>query len=194
MIGYNAEGTAIAGTYVQTAKVLDNLYTKGDADADEADLGVSYNDTGIKVSLWAPTAQQVTLNVFDASKSEISSVVMTEDSHTGIWSYQADASLDRMFYQFELSVYHHQNKALETLITTDPYSIGLSTNGDYSQFVNLTDSDLMPDGWESQTVTSASNYEDAVIYEGHIRDFSALDESTDEANRGKYLALSLIHI
>ena len=190
LIGYNAEGTAIAGTYVQTAKVLDNLYTKGDADADEADLGVSYNDTGIKVSLWAPTAQQVTLNVFDASKSEISSVVMTEDSHTGIWSYQADASLDRMFYQFELSVYHHQNKALETLITTDPYSIGLSTNGDYSQFVNLTDSDLMPDGWESQTVTSASNYEDAVIYEGHIRDFSALDESTDEANRGKYLAFT----
>ena len=190
LIGYNAEGTAIAGTYVQTAKVLDNLYTKGDADADEADLGVSYNDAGIKVSLWAPTAQQVTINVFDENKSETSSAVMTEDSHTGIWSYQGDASLDRMFYQFELSVYHHQNKALETLVTTDPYSVGLSTNGDYSQFVNLADSDLMPDGWEGQTVSSASNYEDAVIYEGHIRDFSALDESTDEANRGKYLAFT----
>ena len=190
LIGYNAEGTAIAGTYVQTAKVLDDLYTKGDADADEANLGVNYNDAGIKASVWAPTAQNVTINIFDATKNKTSSAVMTEDSNTGIWSYQGNASLNRMFYQFELSVYHHQNKALETLITTDPYSIGLSTNGDYSQFVNLADSDLMPDGWESQTVTSASNYEDAVIYEGHIRDFSALDESTDEANRGKYLAFT----
>ena len=190
LIGYNAEGAAIAGTYVQTAKVLDSLYTKGEADADEADLGVSYNDAGINVSLWAPTAQQVTINIFDSSKSKLSSAVMTEDSQTGIWSYQGDISVDRMFYQFELSVYHHQNQTIETLVTTDPYSVGLSTNGDYSQFVNLSDSDLMPDGWDNHTIVSANNYEDAVIYEGHIRDFSALDESTDAANRGKYLAFT----
>ena len=190
LVGYNSEDKAIAGTYVQTPKVLDNLYTQGDADADEANLGLSYNSTGISVALWAPTAQSVSINMYDANKSKLTSAVMSEDTDTGIWSYQGDASLDRMFYQFELSVYHHQNQLVETLTTTDPYSVGLSTNGDYSQFVNLADSELMPDGWDTEQVLSTKSYEDAVIYEAHIRDFSALDESTDEANRGKYLAFT----
>ena len=190
LVGYNSEGQAVAGTYLQTAKVLDALYTLAEADANEADLGLSYSSDGINAALWAPTAQSVTINVYDANKTKLTSAVMTQDSHSGIWSYQGDASLDRLFYQFELSVYHFQNQAIETLTTTDPYSVGLSTNGDYSQFVNLADPELMPDGWDTEQVASNKPYEDAVIYEAHIRDFSALDESTDEANRGKYLAFT----
>ena len=190
LVGYNNEGKAIAATYVQAAKVLDDIYTKGDADADEATLGVTYNAEGVNVAVWAPTAQSVHLKVYDTNKNETASHAMVEDANSGVWSYEGDANLDRQFYRFELSVYHYQNKNLETLLTSDPYSVGLSTNGDYSQFVDLTDSDLMPDGWQDHRVVAAGNYEDAVIYEGHIRDFSALDESTDEANRGKYLAFT----
>ncbi|MEW6982425.1 alpha-1,6-glucosidase domain-containing protein [Colwelliaceae bacterium 6471] len=190
LVGYNAEGKAIAATFVQNANVLDDLYTQGDDDADEAKLGVSYQNGAIDLALWAPTAQSVTVNIFDTDKNKISSAAMTENATSGVWSYQGDASLDRMFYQFELSVYHYQSKAIETLVTTDPYSVGLSTNGDYSQFVNLGDSDLMPDGWEGHEVATIENYEDAVIYEGHIRDFSAMDESTSEENRGKFLAFT----
>jgi len=190
LVGYNAEGKAIAATYVQADKVLDDLYTKGEADADEAKLGVSYDNGAIDVAVWAPTAQSVTLKVYDADKNETGSHAMTEDGNTGVWSYQGDASLDRQFYRFEVSVYHYQNKAMETLLVTDPYSVSLSTNGDYSQFVNLADTDLMPDGWEGHDVTPAGNYEDAVIYEGHIRDFSAWDESVSSENRGKYLAFT----
>lgn len=190
LVGYNSEGKAIAATYVQTAKALDDVYTKGEADADEATLGVTYDNENINVAVWAPTAQSVTLKVYDADKKETASQAMTEDANTGVWSYQGDASLDRQFYRFELSVYHYQSKQLETLLTSDPYSVGLSTNGDYSQFVDLTDIELMPEGWQDHNVVAAGNYEDAVIYEGHIRDFSALDESTDAENRGKYLAFT----
>lgn len=190
LVGYNAEDKAIAATYVQAAKVLDDIYTKNEADADEVNLGVSYDNGNIAIAVWAPTAQSVTLKVYDANKAETASLAMVEDSATGVWSYQGDSSLDRMFYRFELAVYHYQNKAMETLLTTDPYSVGLSTNGDYSQFVNLTDNDLMPDGWADHDVVAAGNYEDAVIYEAHIRDFSALDESVSSENRGKYLAFT----
>ena len=190
LVGYNSDGKAVAATYVQTAKALDDIYTKGDTDADEATLGVMYDAENISVAVWAPTAQSIALKVYDADKKETASHAMTEDTNTGVWSYQGNASLDRQFYQFELSVYHYQSKEQETLLTSDPYSVGLSTNGDYSQFVNLADDDLMPDGWLEQNVVAAGNYEDAVIYEGHIRDFSALDESTDAANRGKYLAFT----
>ncbi len=52
-----------AASYVQAAKVLDNLYTNADADADEATLGVSYEGDAVKVALWAPTAQSVALKL-----------------------------------------------------------------------------------------------------------------------------------
>lgn len=190
LAAYDTDGNTLAATYVQADKVLDAIYTSGDNDADEANLGVSYLNGEISVSVWAPTAQSVSLHVFDAAKNATASHAMTEDTATGIWRYTGSNSLDRAFYQFEVSVYHYQSHQIETLMVTDPHSVSLSTNGEYSQFVNLTDSDLMPAGWESQMVTPAGNYEDAVIYEGHIRDFSVMDESTSTANRGKYLAFT----
>jgi len=190
LVGYGAEGQAVAASYVQADLILDVLYTQGENDADEATLGVVYEGGEVSVSVWSPTAQSVTLKVFDADKSDVSSHNMTEDAMTGIWSYSGDSSLDRQFYRFELNLYHHQNKAIEVIESTDPYSVSLSTNGEYSQFVNLNDSDLQPDGWDGHSVATIENYEDAVIYEGHIRDFSAQDESTTVENRGKFLAFT----
>ena len=187
---YDAE-SAVAATYVQYAKVLDDIYTKGDNDANEASLGPIYNDDGsITAAVWAPTAQSVTLNLYDDAKNLTGSQAMTEDAATGIWSYTGDSALDRTFYTYELTVYHHQNNAIETITSTDPYSVSLSTNGMHSQFVNLNDEDLKPVGWDGHTVPTIMDPEDAVIYEGHVRDFSARDMSTSEANRGKYLAFT----
>lgn len=187
---YDADGNAFAATYVQAAKVLDDLYTSGDNDANEADLGILYDGDVITAKLWAPTAQSVVLNVYDADKNLVSANAMTEDAATGIWTFDGTAALDRMFYRYEVTVYHSQNNAIETIETSDPYSVSLSTNGIYSQFVNLADDDLKPEGWEGHSIPTVENYEDAVIYEGHVRDFSVLDTSTTEANRGKYLAFT----
>lgn len=189
LAAYNDDGAYVA-TYVQAAKVLDDLYTKGEADADEAALGLIYSEGAISANLWAPTAQNVMLNIYDANKDLVSSNQMTEDNVTGIWSFAGDATLDRQFYRYDLTVYHSQNNAIETIWATDPYSVGLSTNGLYSQFVNLVDADLKPEGWDEQSVPVIVDPEDAVIYEGHVRDFSARDNSTSEVNRGKYLAFT----
>ncbi|MDN3651614.1 DUF3372 domain-containing protein [Thalassotalea ponticola] len=190
LVGYNSDGETVAASNVQADKVLDFLYTMGDMDADEAQLGVNYDNGMIDVALWAPTAQSVVLKVYDSSKIEIGSYPMVEDTMTGIWHHTADLSIDRAFYRYEVRVYHPQNKMIETLLVTDPYSVSLSTNGEYSQFVNLEDSELYPDGWMEHTVPTIADVEDAVIYEAHIRDFSALDQSVSEQNRGKYLAFS----
>lgn len=185
----DVDGLPVAATHVQTAKVLDALYTRGAADADEATLGVTYNGMDVTTSLWAPTAQDVKLKVYDASKNLISTEQMTEDPATGIWSFTG-SNLDRQFYRFELTEYHPKTDKIETVEATDPYSVSLSTNGDYSQFVNLDDADLKPAGWDTQVVPTVANPEDAVFYEGHIRDFSALDQSTTAENRGKYMAFT----
>ncbi len=192
LAGYNSEGTLVSATYVQTPNVLDALYTSGDNDANEAQLGAVYNDDDtITVSLWAPTAQDVNLLLYGSDKVLASTIAMAEDTDTGIWSYTGSTSeLDRVLYRFGLTVYHYDTNAIEELWSTDPYSVSLAMNGRFSQFVNLDDTDLLPDGWSTQTIPTIENPEDAVIYEGHIRDFSVRDESTSAANRGKYLAFT----
>ncbi|WP_337841537.1 pullulanase-type alpha-1,6-glucosidase [Rheinheimera sp.] len=190
LAAYDAENTLTAASYVQVARVLDDLYTKGPNDADEATLGLSY-DSSIKTSLWAPTARDVKLKVYNAQKVLTATQAMTLDSASGIWSYTgAKSSLDRQFYRFEITVYHPATKKVETYETTDPYSVSLALNGRYSQFVNLSDADLKPTGWDGHEVPEVTNPEDSVIYEGHIRDFSIRDNSVSAANRGKYLAFT----
>ncbi|MFC6440847.1 alpha-1,6-glucosidase domain-containing protein [Bowmanella sp. JS7-9] len=190
LAGYNADDELVAATNVQMPLALDAVYTAGEADADEASLGPVYNEDGsVTAALWAPTAQSVTLKVYNADKTLNASHTMTEDSASGIWSYTG-SDVDRAWYRYEITVYHPASGKLETLEVTDPYSVSLSTNSRFSQFVNLADEDLKPAGWDEQTIPTIANPEDAVIYEGHIRDFSAMDSSTTQANRGKYLAFT----
>lgn len=183
----------ISATYVQSAKALDAIYTFGADDADEVtDLGVTYNGDVISVKAWAPTAKALKLKVYAANKSLIATHDMNYDDKTGVWSYATteNESYDRHFYRFSVEVYHPVSKAVVTTEATDPYSVNTSTNGRYSQFVNLSDDDLKPTNWDSHTIPTVKNIEDATILETHIRDFSIFDTTTSVSNRGKYMAFT----
>ncbi|MGB6141031.1 MAG: alpha-1,6-glucosidase domain-containing protein [Pseudoalteromonas rhizosphaerae] len=188
--GYDAEGKLLEASFVQTAKALDALYTQGENDANEAMLGVHYNNNAIDVSVWAPTASNMMLNVFDADKAQVHSTAMTLDSNTGIWSVSLDSKYDRHYYRYAFDVYHPTTQAIESLWSTDPYSLNVSSNGLYSQLINLNDDDTKPQGWDERSVPTITNPEDAIIYEGHVRDFSIRDTSVSAANQGKYLAFT----
>lgn len=190
LAAYGSHNELLEATWVQAAKVLDDLYTKGDNDADEASLGLIYEGGNITAKVWAPTARSVNLKVYNASKTLTATHAMTADSETGIWSYAGSSALDRQFYRYEVTVYHPQTRNVETTEATDPYSLSVSTNGRYSQFVNLDDDDLKPAGWDDRTIPTVAKPEDIVIYEGHVRDFSIRDQSVSAANRGKYLAFT----
>jgi pullulanase len=190
LAAYDSKNVLLDATWVQAAKVLDDLYTKADNDADEASLGGIYEGGNITAKVWAPTARSVNLKVYNASKTLTATHAMTADSETGIWSYAGSSALDRQFYRYEVTVYHPQTRKVETTEATDPYSLSVSTNGRYSQFVNLDDDDLKPAGWDDRTVPTVAKPEDIVIYEGHVRDFSIRDQSVTAANRGKYLAFT----
>lgn len=191
LASYDSSNKLIAASYVQTAKAIDDLYTKGDNDANEAVLGIQYDANNITSSVWAPTARSVALKVYDQNKALISTNPMVQNATTGVWQFSGSkASLDRKFYRFEVQVYHPLTKKVETVEATDPYSLNVSTNGRFSQFVNLADADTKPANWDSHTVPTIANPEDAIIYEGHIRDFSVMDETVTAANRGKYLAFT----
>lgn len=189
-------GMQLYGTQLQTARVLDDVYTSGEADADEAELGPVYENGSINVSLWAPTAQNVQLRVFEQISNSgtlglLGTFDMSLDANTGIWSASgSESNWDRKYYRFRVNVFNAQTGDMQLLEVQDPYSVSAYFNGTHSQFVNLNDEDLKPAGWDTQVVPTVASPEAAVIYEGHIRDFSIRDASTSEANRGKYLAFT----
>lgn len=178
-------------TRIQLAHVLDALYTAGANDADEAKLGVSY-DNGVGVSVWAPTAQNVELRIYSGDPLRVADTkAMTWDNNTGIWSVKGTATeLDRKFYRFRVTTYNPVTKKVQRLEVTDPNSISLSTNGRHSQFVNFNDADLKPAGWDGHAIPDVAAPESMAIYEAHIRDFSINDQSTTVAYRGKYMAFT----
>ncbi len=190
---YNGSGSRIDATGVQIQGVLDDLYA---ASATTQTLGVSYSGAIPTVRLWAPTAKSVSLRRFaNSTTSTYTDHPMTLDPNSGVWSITGDASWDRQFYLFAVEVYVPSLDAVVTNLVTDPYAVSLSQDGAAandvrSQFVNLNDADLKPAGWDTLSKPALVNPEDIVIYEVHIRDFSAHDSTVAPTDRGTYRAFT----
>jgi pullulanase-type alpha-1,6-glucosidase len=183
-IARKSDGSVFAATQVQTAWAIDALW------AYSGPLGVAFDTPNTPtVRLWAPTAQAVKLHVADATKTEIAAVDMTEDA-TGVWSATGPDTWYGKYYRFELTVYHPSTGNIEHPTVTDPYAVNLDTNGLWAQFIDLSDPATKPPTWDALTKPALAAPEDIVVYEGHIRDFSALDSTVSAANRGKYLAFT----
>jgi pullulanase-type alpha-1,6-glucosidase len=181
-------------SYVQSPIILDYLYTAGQKDADEYGQFGAYDDYGTTIfSLWAPTARKVSVHLFDKDKAPLKSeaLVMQEDPKTGIWLAKTDDASQGTFYQYEIEIYHPQTQQIETVRVTDPYSLSLSVNSEFSQVVSLNSKNTMPEGWSQHAIVEVASPESMVLYETHIRDFSALDSSlSNKAVAGKYGAFS----
>ena len=194
VISHDTELLPPKGTYLQTAAVIDTLYTLGEADANEVtDLGAVITEKNVQFKLWAPTAKTVSVLLFEQDKTPMVThkLLMVEDTETGVWFVKTDKSFANKYYQYQINIYHPASKQIETLITTDPYSLSLSTNSEYSHVIDLDDSKNKPNGWNSQQDVLVENPEDNIFYETHIRDFSAHDPQLSSPKvRGKYAAFS----
>ena len=194
IVGEDSDGNQV-GTQLQLAGVLDDLYTAGAEDADEATLGPMYAGGTITASVWAPTAQDVKLRLYDTRADGAlvfnADLDMNRDADTGIWSLSGSVGeWDRRYYRFVVTAYHPSEGAVLVREARDPYSVSAYTGSLASQFVDVNAAELKPDGWDAERDLAPLAPEEAVIYEGHIRDFSARDESTPAAHRGKYLAFT----
>jgi len=179
-VARKADGAVLEATQLQTALALDALY------AYAGPLGVTFSAGAPTFALWAPTAQAVTLEVSDADKTPLATVPLTEGA-SGVWSHAGPAAWYGKFYRYHLQVYHPLTGRVETVVATDPYAVSLSTNGLHAQAVDLADPALAPPGWAALAKPALAAPEDVVIYESHVRDFSASDATVDAGRRGKYL-------
>ena len=150
------------------------------------DLGANYSKSSTTFKVWAPTASNVILKRYKTgSDSESGAAVigttdMTKGSQ-GIWSATVSGDLAGTYYTYLVTVNG------TTKETVDIYAKSTGVNGMRGMVIDLDATD--PDGWDNDTRVSCKNQTDAVIWEAHVRDFSASSDSGMK-NKGKYLAFT----
>ncbi|MCX5139828.1 pullulanase-type alpha-1,6-glucosidase [Streptomyces sp. NBC_00338] len=174
-----ANGALLAATGVQSAGVLDDLYgTK----AAGASLGPVFRHGTPTLSVWAPTARTVSLELDGRT------VPMRRDDRTGVWSVTGKKSWNGKPYRYVVDVFAPTVQKLVTNKVTDPYSTALTTDSARSLVVDLDDGRLAPRGWDGLRKPAAVPLRDAQIQELQIRDFSIADPTSKHP--GEYLAFT----
>ena len=183
-VALDARDHVLTATQLQLGGVLDQEF------AYEGHLGLALGK-GSLVKLWAPTAQSISLNIYERNKTLRVSLPMHE--HHGVWSAPLQESWVRegLLYRFALQVYHPISHRIESYEVTDPYAVSGSSNGAWSQLLDLDDPLLKPVGWDSLRLAAIPQPTDHVYYELHIRDFSSRDLSVPPHWRGSYRAFTL---
>lgn len=171
-----ANGAVLAATGVQLAGVLDDLYTTG------AQLGPVFKDGRPTLSVWAPTAQQVALELDGRT------VAMRRDDATGVWSVRGERGWTGKRYRYAVTVWAPSTAQVVRNLVTDPYSTALTTDSAYSLAVDLADPKLAPAGWRELKKPAPVPFTSAQIQELHIRDFSVADRTS--THPGQYLAFT----
>ncbi|MFJ3923861.1 pullulanase-type alpha-1,6-glucosidase [Streptomyces sp. NPDC090022] len=169
-------GAVLAATGVQLAGVLDDLY------ATTAALGPVFKDGRPTLSVWAPTAQQVTLELDGRS------VAMRRDDTTGVWSVRGERSWTGKPYRYAVTVWAPSTRQVVRNLVTDPYSTALTTDSTHSLAVDLADPHLAPPGWRDLRKPAPVPFTAAQIQELHVRDFSVADRTS--RHPGRYLAFT----
>ena len=168
-----------ASTYSEMS-ALDAYAYSGD------DLGATYSKTSTTFKVWAPTASSVKLKRYKTgSDSEsgagvIGTTNMTSQSQ-GIWSVTISGDLAGTYYTYLVTV------SGTTYETNDIYAKTTGVNGQRAMVIDLDSTD--PEGWSSDHRVTCENQTDAIIWEAHVRDFSASSDS-GMTNKGKFLAFT----
>jgi pullulanase len=183
-----ADGTVLASTRLQVAGALDDLYAGA---GKVADLGVSVDQRHTAFKLWAPTAQQVAVCIYDSGSARASSIEpMQLDAAIGVWRAAKPLDLSGKYYKYVVDVVVDGMGVVRNLVT-DPYSVSLTTESKRSYVADLAAPALKPAGWDrTPAPQSVKALTDMVVYELHVRDFSINDSTVSRAHRGKYAAFS----
>ena len=153
----------------------------------DSDLGATWNESGTTFKVWAPTAEAVSVKLYDLSDKVYTArertYPMTAGAN-GTWAVTIDGDLNGVYYNYLVTVDG------ETVEAVDPYARTPGVNGEIGMVIDLVSTN--PAGWASDVnPNKITSYTDAVIYELHVRDFS-IDGSSgvSKTNRGKYLAFT----
>jgi len=180
----DAASAPLDATGVQLQGAIDDLY------AYDGPLGADFGRDGeVTLRVWAPTARDVTLILYDSPRGDDAREerAMTLDPATGVWSARG-IDLDGKFYNYAVTVFNPTTGKVSTNVASDPYARSLAADGRRAHVCDASKDELKPAGWDALEKPPFTHPVDCSIYELHVRDFSALDETVSERARGKYAA------
>ena len=145
------------------------------------DLGAVIDGAETCFKLWAPTASAVVLNLFESGDGgEAYEHVALTRGEQGVWSARVPCG-HGTYYTYSVTT------SLGTQEAVDPYARTVGVNGNRGMVVDLSATD--PEGFgEDQYFAKLEAYNEAVIWEVHVRDFS--NRIADSRWPGKYLAFT----
>ncbi len=184
----DAAGRVLDATAVQLAGALDDLYANA---AQASDLGITATATLARLRLWAPTARNVSVCVFENAESIAATLgPMQRDADTGIWTATLSGDHVNQYAIYLVDVFVRGIGIVRNRVT-DPYSLSLNADSRRSWIGSLDAADTKPADWDGdRSPAPIEAVTDMQIYELHLRDFSVNDGSVAAAHRGKYLAFT----
>ncbi|QVK17618.1 type I pullulanase [Mycoplasmatota bacterium] len=158
---------------------------------DGDDLGAIYTQNATKFKVWAPTASKVEVVLYDTGDyrnglitdtfepTDLKDVLEMNRSEKGTWSLKVNEDLNGVYYTYKVTF------GTRSVEAVDPYAKAVGVNGHRGMVVDLEGTN--PERW-LEDKPEFINYNDAIIYELHIRDLS-IHSSSNIQNKGKYLGL-----
>jgi pullulanase len=167
-------------------RVLDNYVYQGN------DMGITYTPDKklINLRVWAPTASNVSVMTYNDYKTENplgQETPMTKaGDSSGTWTVSLDRpKYDNQFYLYKV-VFNNQQNAPHYAV--DPYVNAVCVNGLKGALVDIHEADTKPSHWAPTQKPYLAKFEDAIIYEVHVRDFT-IDQNSGVLDKwkGRYL-------
>lgn len=195
----NASGQVQYATGMQIAGVLDDLYYypgklgvvfRHDNEEEWRDWADDENFP-VKIKVWAPTAQNVSLEIFDHATDSAPSATVPMHEHDGVWIADGSRDWRGKYYLYDVLVWVPGDDAVDSNVTSDPYSTDIAINGTKSRITDLDSDETKPPGWDEQTSPPLRSLSDMSIYELHVRDFSVNDQTVPTNLRGMYGAFTV---
>ena len=148
-----------------------------------SDLELTYSQQSSKFRVWAPTASDVKLLLYDrGSEGGAYQTINMSRSEKGTWTHSEDKDLKGKFYTFQIKV---NEKWLDE--TPGMWVKATGVNGKRAAIIDFADTN--PVGWENDVRPPLKNFTDISLYEVHVRDFSVAKNSGMK-NKGKFLAFT----
>ncbi|SDH64770.1 pullulanase [Alteribacillus persepolensis] len=164
----NRRAHVLSGKAVRTL-LFDDLYAY-----DGDDLGARCHRGETLFAVWAPTAEEVHLVIHRHTKHEKEAVHVMKRTIRGVWRMELQGEHHGLCYTYRVFV----NGVWQE--TPDPYAASSTLNGDQSVVIDWR---KIPDKAYAIPKTAIT---DAIIYEVHVRDFTAHLYSGVK-QKGKYL-------
>ena len=147
-------------------------------------IEMSYSPSATTFTLWAPTADDVRVMLFNEAEETppFRMMRLSQENNDGTWTGQIEGDHLNKYYAFNVKV---GDKWLGETPGINARAVGV--NGKRGAIINMLATD--PLGWDEDVRPELKSPADMVIYEMHHRDFS-IHESSGINNKGKYLALT----